>query len=279
LEQSLGTILFTRSSTGVTLTDSGKVLADHVRMMLRLYDNALMKMEFVKQRHYRELKIGVGHAWWQLFLRETIAAYRRQYPYSNLYIDVGNNLRLMDLLLSGDIDLFIGHEIVGLTRQADVKFLPLFIAEDKVYVRQQHPLTYKQTCTLEELAGFPTMQATFNEYRYLGLIEDQHHLTLYQTVHQLMEKTIYSSNSLITAIDLVNDSNAIMPFPASMEPFFNHYGLVSLKLEETHWKGAIGIYLQRNMNEDPHINEVLALIHHYVNEKLEAGVLKQGKEI
>jgi len=274
LEQSLGTVLFTRSSTGVELTDCGEVLAEHVRMMLRLYDNALMKMEFVKERHERELKIGVGHAWWQLFLRETIATYRRQHPHANLYIDVGNHLRLMDLLLSGDIDLSIGHEIVGLTRQAEVKFLPLFISEDKVYVRRDHPLTYKPACTLEDLAGFPTMEATFNEYRYRGVIEDQQHLQQYNTAHHLHEKTIYSSTSLHTAIDLVNDSNAVMAFPGGMEPFFSRYGLVSLRMADSYWKGTIGIYLRRDMNEDPHINDVLALIHRYVDEKLEAGCLK-----
>ena len=74
-------------------------------------DNALIKMEFIKERHDRELRVGTGHAWWYLFLRETVETYRQRHPTANIHSELGNHLRLMDLLLSGDIDLFIGHEI------------------------------------------------------------------------------------------------------------------------------------------------------------------------
>jgi len=270
LEQSLGSTLFTRTSSGVELTESGQVLAEHVRMMLRLYDNALMKIEMVKVHQDRELKIGTGHAWWYLFVRDTVNTYRHRYPSANVYVDVGNNLRLMDLLLSGDIDLFVGHEIVGLTRKAEVKFVPLFVALDKVYVRQNHPLTYKEACSLEDLVAYPSMEATFNDLRYRGLIEDTQPLRQYISTHHLNEKINYTSNSLHTAIDLVNDSNAVLAFPASMEPFFQRYGLVSLTMKESHWKGTIGIYLRRDSSDDPHFNDLLALIRHYSEQQRDA---------
>ena len=70
--------------------------------------------------------------------------------------------------------------------------------------------------------------------------------------------------------DLINDSNAVLAFPASMEPFFQRYGLASLPMEESHWKGTIGIYLRRDSCEDPHFNDLLALIRHYSEQQREA---------
>jgi len=270
LEQSLGSPLFTRTSSGVELTASGEVLAEHVRMMLRLYDNALIKMEMVKEHHDRELRIGTGHAWWFLFMRDTVKNYRNHYPGANLYVDVGNNLRLMDLLLSGEIDLFVGHEILGLTRKAEVKFVPLFVSLDKVYVRENHPLTFRKACGLEDLVEYPTVEASFNELRCRGLIEDTQHLKQYISTHHLSEKITYSSNSLHTAIDLILDSNAVLAFPASMEPFFLRYGLVSLTMKESHWKATIGIYLRRDSSDNPHFNDLLALIRHYSEQQRDA---------
>ena len=167
-------------------------------MMLRLYDNALMKMEMVKDHQDRELKIGTGHAWWYLFVRDTVNAYRRHYPGANLYIDVGNNLRLMDLLLSADIDLFIGHEIAGLSRKAEVKFEPLFVSHDKVYVRQNHPLTYRENCGLEDLVEYPSMEATFTDLRYRGLIEDTQPQKQYISTHRITSYNVCYTKLLRT---------------------------------------------------------------------------------
>jgi len=116
----------------------------------------------------------------------------------------------MDLLLSGDIDLFIGHEITGLSRKAEVKFLPLRMTENSVFVRKEHPLTYKESCTLQDLVEFPTLEVKPSEDRYQHLIEDPQEIKLYRSIHQLTEKIIYASNSLSVSMDLVKDSNALM---------------------------------------------------------------------
>lgn len=276
LEESLGVTLFTRSSSGISLTECGEVLLEQARLMQRLYDNTLIKLELIKERQVRELKLGTGYAEWHLFVRTTVDTYREQHPGANLNIDVGNHLRLMDLLLSGDIDLFVGREIGGLSRKAEVKFLPLLTTQDKVYVRREHPLTFKQPCTLEDLLDYPTVEATPNENRYQHLIEDPQELKLFRSIHHLSEKIIYTSSSLLIAMDLVSDSNALLPFPASMEPYFNRCGLVSLPLKESYSQGTIGAYLLREMSEDAHINDVLALMRHYLQEnealiKLEAN--------
>lgn len=263
LEQSLGMTLFTRSSTGVELTECGEVLAEHIRMMQRIYDNALIKMEFIKERHDRELRLGTGHAWWYLFLRDTVDTYRQRHPTANIHTELGNHLRLMDMLLSGDIDLFIGHEIAGLSRKAGVMFLPLFITSNKIFVRQGHPLTYRE-CAIDDLLEYPYVEITPDESRYQHMVEDLQPKKLERSLWQLTEKIIYSSNSLMASIDMVNSTNAVMPYPGPMENYFRQFNLVALKMKETYAPGSVGVYLLRERNDDPHVNDVLELMRHYL---------------
>lgn len=263
LEQSLGMELFTRSSTGVELTECGEVLAEHIRMMQRIYDNALIKMEFIKERHDRELRVGTGHAWWYLFLRETVETYRERHPTANIHSELGNHLRLMDLLLSGDIDLFIGHEIAGLSRKAGVMFLPLFTTSNKNFVRQEHPLIYRE-CSLDDLLEYPHLEITPDESRYQHVMEDLQPKKLERSVLHLTEKIIYSSNSLMASIDMLSTTNAVMPYPGPMENYFRQFNLVPLTMTEPSATCAVGVYLLRERNDDPHIHDVLALMRHYL---------------
>ena len=103
LEESLGVPLLERSSSGVELTEFGQVVLEQARITQRLHDNTLMKIEFLKERLERELKVGTGHAEWHLFVRQSLRTYRQRHPSANIHTELGNHLRLMDQLLSGRI--------------------------------------------------------------------------------------------------------------------------------------------------------------------------------
>ena len=259
LEESLDVQLFIRTSNGMKLTEFGEVLLEQTRIMQRIYDNTLTKIEMLKERHELELRIGSGHAWWYVFLKDMIDAYRQEHPAANIYIDIGNHLRLMDLLLSGDIDLFIGHEISGLNKRAGVLFIPLFISHDKVFVREGHPLSLR-TCTLDDLVEYPTIEITPDEIRHVHVMEDLQPKKLERTQLHLTEKILYRSNSIITSIDLACSTNGLLPFPGSMASFFDKFNLISLDLAEEYTKGSVGIYLIREKQDDIHIQDVLKLI-------------------
>jgi len=273
LEATLGVTLFTRSSAGIELTESGEVLLEHSRMMQRIYDNALTRLDFLKERQERELKIGSGDAWWHLFVRDTFNTYRQRHPAANIHCELGNHLRLMDLLLSGDIDLFIGHEIAGLSRKAEVKFLPLFISTNKFFVRRGHPLTFKE-CSLDDLMDYPHVEITPDESRYQHMVEDMQPKKLEKTLLHLNEKIIYSTNSLMAGIDMVNHTNGVMPYPGSLEHHLKQFNLVSLNVSDTQGRGSVGIYLLRERYNDEFIHDVLALMRHYMAEQLAAGSVK-----
>ncbi len=264
LEASLGIELFTRSSTGITLTESGVLLHDQARIMQRIYEQTLHKLEFIKKRSERGLRIGSGHAWWHPLLRHVLQQYRQSHSAASLNVDLGNHLRLLDMLLNGDIDLFIGHEIHGLTHKSGLLFVPLFLSNDDVFVREGHPLLGKP-CRHSDLLNYPSLLVTPDENRYLHLVDDLHPKQQQRSMLQLNEKIIYTSNSIMVSLDIIRDTNAVMPYPRCMSDYFRGFGIQALEMVERYNKGIVGIYLPGETADDPHIAQILTLIRDQVN--------------
>ncbi|NCB56175.1 MAG: LysR family transcriptional regulator [Gammaproteobacteria bacterium] len=266
LEESLGVPLLIRSSSGVELTEFGHVVLEEARIMQRLHDNTLTKIEFLKERLERELKVGSGHAEWHLFVRDSVRTYRQRHPSANIHTEVGNNLRLMDQLLSGDLDLSIGNEIYGLNRNAGVLFIPLYQVTNKAFVRAAHPLALR-SCTADDLKDYPAIHLTPNESRYYHVM-DELYLKEYGSSVHMAEKIVYSSNTMEACIETLEGTNAILFFPGSMESYFSQFNIVSLQLTENQKTNSIGIYMLRERHEDPQLSDMLQLMQHNLKERL-----------
>ena len=264
LEASLGLELFTRSASGITLTESGELLHEQARIMQRIYEQTLHKLEFIRQRSERGLRIGAGHAWWHPLLRPVLQQYRQQHAAASLNVDLGNHLRLLDMLLNGDIDLFVGHEIHGLTSKAGLLFVPLFLSHDEVFVRAGHPLLGRP-CHHSDLLDYPSLLVTPDENRYLHLVDDLQPKKQQRSLLQLNEKIIYTSNSIMVSIDLIRDTNAVMPYPRAMARFFYEFGIQPVTMVERYNQGVVGVYLPRETADDPHVTQLLTLIRDQVN--------------
>jgi len=259
LEEKLETKLFNRTSKGIRLTQSGELLYEQAKMMQRLYENTLNKLEESKLRHQAELGIGCGDAWWHLFLRDYVQEFRLSYPHSNITIEVGDHLYLMNLLLSGDISLSIGHEILGFSKYEDVFFYPLFSSCDDVFVRKGHPLL-DITCSDEDLARFPSLDLSAPKKRFSHMQYQIPEVSSFQKRHYIQEKVIYNTNSLLTAIDLLQNSDAILGYPAGMKDYFAGFDLIPLKLQKCFNQATIGAYIHKDKSQDKQIQDLLTEI-------------------
>jgi len=259
LEESYGVQLFTRTSNGVNLTQFGSFLFEQAKIIQRMYDNTRIKIDTMKERRENGVRIGSGHAWWYLFMREIMGEYRRRHPSADIVIDIGNHLREMDLLLSGDISIFLGHEIVGLNRRAGVVFRPLFEVHDLLFVRHGHPLAGR-TCSVDDVFQYPMVELTPDEVRHAHVVEDPLPKQVERTKMHLNDRVVYKSNSIMTCIDIMLESDGILPFTNCMAGYFFRYGIVSLELAERSGKGVVGVYMTEEATRDPGVSEILALI-------------------
>ncbi|CAI0708095.1 LysR family transcriptional regulator [Serratia ficaria] len=266
LEETLGVQLLERTSTGVNTTEYGDLLLEQAQMMQRIYDNTLLKLAFIKARQEQSLRMGTGHAWWYMFVRDSFNAYRRLHPTVNIHIDLGNHLRLMDLLLGGDIDLFIGHEIQGLNPKAGISFLPLFGTTDSMFVRRGHPLL-DRVVTPDALLDYPCVELTPDETRYQHMVEDMQPKRLARNRLHLAERVICSTNSMMSAVDMVNDSDAVMlAYPSCMAGYFADYGIVPLQMNQESPRCTVGIYLMREKADAPHVVQMQELMRQHLEQ-------------
>ena len=247
LEASFGVPLFIRKSKGVELTEYGKLLQEQALELQRRHDSLLHKMADLKERKTKKIKMGTGDAWWEVFVKQGLQQYSADNPSISIQLEFGNHLKLMDMLIHGQIDLFIGHEIVGLARRCNVTFVPLLQDREAIFVHQSHPLLVsKREDADTEL--YPLLQVTPDSEAYQHLLENPLPKQLEKERKKISERIVYEINSLTASIDLLSSTPAVMPYPKSMADYFAKADIVPLPMDQEGQTGTVGIY---------HLNEVL----------------------
>ena len=79
------------------------------------------------------------------------------------------------------------------------------------------------------------------------------------SVH-MKEQIVYSSNTIEACVETLEDTNAILFFPSSMESYFGRFNIVSLSLSETQHVNSIGIYLLRERQDDQQLKDMVQLM-------------------
>jgi len=104
LEHEMGTQLFTRTQGGVVLTDSGKLLADRARPLLRQF--TILK-EQVGEMAAGQVAIGIPPSWQKVVTLALVERLTTQYPGVALRLHEGVSHMLRDYMFAGLLDLCI----------------------------------------------------------------------------------------------------------------------------------------------------------------------------
>src|SRR5690606_1786634 len=256
LEESLGVKLLIRTPRGVALTEYGETLYQNGRLMRRLYDNTLSAIAHQHGRTEQGLRIGSGYSWWSLFIRDMVLDYARSHPRSRIHISLGNQLRCMDQLLSGDISLFVAHEIEGLNRSTGAEFLPLTRVGQGYFVREGHALLSRPR-SLAEIEAYPAVTSSLPEIRHQRFFEAWSRSTANSAPFD-QGNYAFASNSLAACLDYVARSDAVIGHSEVMEDECIRRGLRGLTVTEPTQQCTIGIYVLGERAEEPRIAELIA---------------------
>lgn len=255
LEESMGVPLLLRSSRGVELTEYGETLYQNARLMRRLHDNMLTAIAHQRGRTEQGLRIGSGYSWWTLFIRDMAIDYSRRYPNARIHVSLGNQLRCMDQLLSGDISLFVAHEIEGLNRSTGARFLPLARVGQGYFCRPNHPLLGRPR-SLAEVEAYPAVSGSLPETRHQRFFETWNRTTTGSAPFD-QGKYIFASNSLTACLDYVERSDAVIGHTDVMAREFIRRGLFRIELNEPTPHSSIGIYVLTERASEPRVAELL----------------------
>lgn len=255
LEEDHGVQFFKRSSRGVQLTDYGKVLYEHVKVMARLDEHATAEIQSLKASRQKAMRIGTGFAWWSTFMRDILKRYSDDHPDVSVHIDVCSSLDGLRNLLSGDIACFVGTKVAKLNDTMGFVFEPLFSVEDAFFARQRHPLVGR-TITQDDLAAFPRLDVAPFVNRHLGIIERADFNPL---PDQPQSKTaLFSTNSVTAGIDLLQDTDAVLTYPILSKTYFEKSGVVMLDVvDRPNTQIDIGIYRLNEKEPEPHLAWIL----------------------
>lgn len=109
IEESLGTALFNRTTSGLTLTFAGERYYHMAAQILKMYEDFELEISDINNLKTGRIHFGITHHLGTLVLARTLPKYRQLCPLIELYIHEENTTVLEQMLLRGELDFAILH--------------------------------------------------------------------------------------------------------------------------------------------------------------------------
>ena len=152
LEYEFQTQLLNRSTAGITLTETGQYLFEHLPEFLDSYHSIYKDIQEIRQRENHEIDLLSAYGILRLVTPECIAAFRKAHPeilfHYREYPD--KQVERMFLAKEGNVAFTIGPSD---DPQFHAELLESF--EMKLLVNKNHPLSERSSVTIEDLRGEP----------------------------------------------------------------------------------------------------------------------------
>ena len=152
LQRELGTRLYHRRGRGIELTESGRALLRHVKMIETQLSDALSEVTGIAGGKLGHARIGAGPSWLSRHLPESIARVMGENPYVRFTVDTGFPDRLIGRLRIGELDVVVGA-LPDNRVDPDLRFMRLSSDVIRVVGRKEHPLARKRDRTLADYAS------------------------------------------------------------------------------------------------------------------------------
>lgn len=150
LEQELNTTLFERLGTRISLTPSGKILAEYAEQILDLRRRAQDAINELDRMPRGELVIAANEATCIYVLPGVFSAYRKQFPNVQMRLDRSYGSRIVEAVTDNLADFGITQLPV---EEKKVQAVKIHTDEIRLLMPPGHPLTTKSSVTCRDLVG------------------------------------------------------------------------------------------------------------------------------
>lgn len=127
LEDSLSTVLFTRNSRGVQLTEEGQILFEHTSSAFEQLNAGELELKRVREFNMGQIRIGVSNTLCRFIMVSYLKNFIEQYPHIKISIDSQSTTHTLDMLEQQKIDLGLVAEP---RTSKGLVFLPVMDIED-----------------------------------------------------------------------------------------------------------------------------------------------------
>jgi len=152
LQRELGTKLYHRRGRGIELTESGRALVRHVKLIEGQLAEARSEVIGIAGGKVGQARIGAGPSWLSRHLPVSISRVMAQNPNIRFTVDTGFPDRLIRRLRLGELDVVVGA-LPDNRVDPDLRFLRLSSDVVRVVGRKEHPLVRMRERTLVDYAA------------------------------------------------------------------------------------------------------------------------------
>jgi DNA-binding transcriptional LysR family regulator len=257
LEEQLGIKLFDRNSRSVELTRLGRELVPVFQRILREFDETVTGVRDIARQGGGSVRLGALPSFAAGILPDIIVRFRARFPRVALTIKDAIASRVMDLVLSEEVDLgVVGGEPI----HADLEVIHR--AEDRLNVifPARHPLARMKRVGVEELVVFPlilmdpatSVRATVDA----ALAAGGHRVEAACEVTYMM-----------TAAGMVRAGLGITILPASAHEIRAEPGLVARAIDDPRFVRPIAVVRKRRRTLPPAAENFMAAMVEYLSDR------------
>lgn len=241
LEESLGIILFERSTRNIKLTAVGREFLPKAKNLIDLYESSILNIREMAtyQRGLVTLSCLPTAAFY--FLPAAIKDYNNRYPHIRIRILEHSASDCLEAVLNGDADF--GINMINITHP-NIDFTPLVNEPFVLACRRDHPLAQKPLVMWDDLAGL----------RLIGVRRSSGNRSL---IDEALESVafkpdwFYEVRHLSTSLGMVEAGLGVAVVPNLAMPVNEHHILVSRPLVEPVIRRTLGLVQRRETALSP----------------------------
>ena len=191
LEDSLNTVLFTRNSRGVQLTDEGQVLFEHTRDAFEELAKGEQELKRIREFNMGHIRIGVSNTLCRFIMVKYLKGFIEQYPHIKITIESQPTTQTLSMLEQQRIDIGL---VVEQKSAKSMNFIPVMDIED-IFVATP---SYLENLKLREGADTDAFQSG-----NLMLLDKnnitRHYIDDYMSVNEIVANNLLE----VTTMDLL----------------------------------------------------------------------------
>ena len=162
LEEIVGTVLFSRHSTGVSLTHDGTIFLEHARRIFAAVDEAVYAPRALRSDLTGKLKVALTFTVTGYFIPRYLERFTRDFPGVQLQPMEASRSEIENGLVSGiyDIAVLLTSNIAD---QEGLVFETLLRSPRRLWLPASHPLLDRKVLSLNDIAQEPYIMLTVDE--------------------------------------------------------------------------------------------------------------------
>lgn len=245
--------LFERMLRGMALTQAGRTLFHHAKLIEQRHLQAREAIEAEKSGHLDVLRVGAGPLFRRAYLAEAFDAFRLDFPDTRFELRADVHLGNIPRLKRGELDIVFGA-LVDELDDHDIATRKMTAARLGALARADHPLQSQPDLCAADIAEMPWIL-------YSDDLETTTMVSSFFVRHGLRPpKFAVQATSYEFGLRLIRTGNYLMPAPLELNKSFESQGLSALPLSEPIDVFQAGAYFRKSALVFPALAKMIELV-------------------